>query len=278
MELICESGATKSNWVVIDKDIEAYRMQLDGINPSTSTQSINLIDDFHRSNQAHFKQIHFYCAGINGQSAKQQLRQKFNQLYPGIPVFLYSDIIAAARSVSHNRTSIVSILGTGSNTILFNGHEIVEVVPSLGYLFGDAGSGFHIGQLIVNSYFHDQMPESDKSIFSEKYIMDKSQFKKDIYKSDKPNSDIARFTYFLNEASKDFRDIILTKAFGSFFENLSSGIKDSHKYKLNFVGSIASVFKEELLKLSQIKNYSIDTIVKDPLEGLIRYHQSIVKL
>lgn len=276
MELICECGATKSNWVVIDKSKVLSRLQSDGINLSASPSAIRHIDDFHHSNKFEFNTVHFYSAGIYGQNVKQIVKEKFHMLFPGIQVKLYSDVLAAARSVSSGNTSIVSILGTGSNAVLFDGENITSSVPSLGYLFGDAGSGFHIGQLIIKAFYMKQMNPGDEELFSSQYIPDKPLFKKEIYRSDKPNTDIARFSYFLEESSDEFRNTILSKAFGSFFRNLKSVIKNSTDYKLNFVGSIASVFRNELINISKQNNYQIGTIVKDPIDGLIQYHQSLI--
>ncbi|MBT8191600.1 MAG: hypothetical protein KJO29_14305 [Bacteroidia bacterium] len=276
MELICESGATKSNWVFLNRNKVLSNIQLEGMNLTASPSSISVLDAFNERNDLKPDIVHFYSAGIYGRNVQELLKNKFHALLPGAEIYMYSDIIAASRAVSHGNTSIVSILGTGSNSVLFDGEKIVHAMPSLGYILGDIGSGFHIGKLIVNAFYLGKMRPADETFFSQHYIRDKSLFKKEIYESEKPNTEIARFSYFLESSSMVFRKKILEEAFDLFFQNLKAGLKNSNNYKLNFVGSIASVFQEELIDIANKYNYQIKNIVKDPLEGLIRYHQSII--
>ena len=41
---------------------------------------------------------------------------------------------------------IACILGTGSNTCLYDGEDVTDNVTNLGFMLGDEGSGSHLGK------------------------------------------------------------------------------------------------------------------------------------
>jgi hypothetical protein len=43
--------------------------------------------------------------------------------------------------------------------------EIVEAIPSLGYIFSDEGGGVHLGKEIIKDYFYGNMPQTRKINF-----------------------------------------------------------------------------------------------------------------
>ena len=59
---------------------------------------------------------------------------------------LVHDIEAACYATYNGNPNISCILGTGSNSCFFDGKEIIENAPALGFLIGDEASGNYFGK------------------------------------------------------------------------------------------------------------------------------------
>ena len=272
MILIVESGATKSNWILIQDGQIMHSKQLPGINITSNPQSLKHLDEYAKENSNPIDEIHFYGAGVSTETVVQKLTNQFQLHFGKIPIEVHSDILAASRSVSANESSIVAILGTGTNAVVFDGTQIVKDLHALGYLFNDFGCAFHLGQLTIVEYYFDRMNDNDKRLFESEFLADRPEFKRTIYLSDKPNYEIGQFAKFLSIASPEFRDRITKKAFTAFFENHVEYLSESKEYKLNFVGSISKVFEKQLRSVAEDHGFQVDQIVADPINGLIKYH------
>jgi glucosamine kinase len=66
--------------------------------------------------------------------------------FPETETSVESDLLAAAHATLGNKSGIACILGTGSNSCLYNGKEITAHVPPLGFILGDEGSGAVLGR------------------------------------------------------------------------------------------------------------------------------------
>ena len=104
--------------------------------------------------------IRFYGAGCSGQwnsIVQNVLARVFPQ---ASTIKVDSDLMAAARALFGERAGIACILGTGSNSCMFDGDRIVDNVPPLGYILGDEGSGAVLGKLFLNALFKRALPAS----------------------------------------------------------------------------------------------------------------------
>ena len=274
MKLIIESGATRSTWVVTDDGKVVDKQVLAGINPTSNPSSVKSVHNYEVPRDMELESIHFYGAGVSSAVAKDLLRKHMESHFGAQEIWLEHDILAAARSISHNEESIVSILGTGTNTVVFDGKDIIQSFKALGYMFGDYGSGFHIGKCLIRAYFTGNMSADDEGQFAEKYINGEADFLFRIYESDRPNFETARLSKFLNICSNELKHSILNQTFQSFFVNQILPIKNHMGYKLNFVGSIAAHFENELKVVAKQHNVTIGKVVSNPIDGLIYYHNN----
>lgn len=277
MELLIESGATKSTWVLFGKTQIKDKQVLEGINPTSNPSSVTIINSYSIPQGIGIQKIHYYGAGASNDSAKNLLIINLKKKFGEVNCEIDTDILAAARAVSSNEKSIVSILGTGTNTVLFDGNKIARGFRSLGYIFGDFGSGFHLGKLLIRAYYNDEMAVSDKRFFSEQYIDGKEDLIFSIYNAKKPNFVVGSYAKFLDHCSDNLRKQIIEEAFVSFFEKKIEILPDSQGLKLNFVGSVAKVFEKELRSIATNNGHEVDKIVANPIDGLIDFHQSRMK-
>ncbi len=78
--------------------------------------------------------------------------------FPNASIEVNHDLYGAAVALLNNKPGIACILGTGSNSCNWDGSNISQNVPSLGYLLGDEGSGTYIGMKILKGILEDKAP------------------------------------------------------------------------------------------------------------------------
>lgn len=141
--LICDSGSTKSQWMVINgKEIE-LDTTLGPFNPhihNSPELSLLCSQIAERTTSLELERVEFYGAGITPDK-KDEVAQIISQQWPNSEVVINSDMVLAARVTSGNLSAWVAIIGTGSNLCYFNGTDISYTQPSLGWFWGDEGSG-----------------------------------------------------------------------------------------------------------------------------------------
>jgi glucosamine kinase len=274
--LIIEAGSTKSDWALcIDgKLINTYKGK--GINPSTLLHRQLIQEEARLIRQA--SRIYYYGAGVKDDAARDIVRQ-FLQLGNVPPCTVDNDIVAVARSQFPNEDAVIGILGTGSSSALWEKGQLYGGTVSLGYILSDEGGGVDIGKRILKDYFYQKMPETVATDF-QKFAPDLTiaHLMDTIYKGEAPASYLASFAYFLKDINgHPWKKSLLKGAFQSFIETRLLNFPDINQKKLAFNGSIAYHYQDilkETLYDYQLGQKGIH-ICKSPLEGLIRFHQSV---
>ena len=75
----------------------------------------------------------------------------------------------------------------------WNGEEILENVPSLGYLLGDEGSGTYLGKIILAEILTEAAPIEISELFYERYDMDLLTILDKMYKEPNPNKFLFKY-------------------------------------------------------------------------------------
>ncbi|MFZ1846853.1 MAG: hypothetical protein WAU12_08070, partial [Saprospiraceae bacterium] len=184
-----------------------------------------------------------------------------------------TDLFAACRATCQNNHGIVAILGTGSASCLYDGKEIVDKIPSLGFIAGDEGAGSMIGKKILQSYFYREMPQKIQAAFEENYTLTREEMFENIYKRPGANSYLASFANFaLTLKKEEFIHNIIIEEFDRFTLRHLSKYENDGSVKCHFVGSIAWFLKEEL-ELSLAKfGLQLGNIIRKPIDQLVAYH------
>ncbi|MDA8692842.1 hypothetical protein N9L92_02180 [Saprospiraceae bacterium] len=271
VNLIIESGSSHSTWVILnDKVIETQ--QLPGINPTAMPESIQVIEAYSSTYKEKIDKIFYYGSGVSSQQKAEQIRGLLSVQFPIADIEVVSDIVAACRSFDSPGLCIVSILGTGVNTVLYDGKNIKSSIRSLGYLIDEEGSGFNIGRLIIKRFLRSEMQKTDRDLFTSTYNLNPTELISDIYNHTQANFLIASYSKFLNKSTEELRNEILNENFNAYALNHIQKIDNYRDYNINFVGSIAYVFREELVEAMHEIGATIGEIIQSPIEGLIKYH------
>lgn len=275
--LLADSGATKTEWILIENGKRITSSTTIGFNPyyyssdqltnSIQTSVIPMIDS------TPLEAIYFYGSGISTENKKKNTKAILNLSFPDIHIEVEHDLLAAARGLLKKDTGIACILGTGSNSCVYNGKDITHNIPSLGYFFADEGSGTHMGKLFIEDYLRDKLPNDIKLIAEEKFNLSIEYILDIIYNQENPNKFLASFSPFVadNIYHLYFTELV-KKSFRSFFETYIINYPDYKKQLLKFMGSVALIYEKLLNEVAAEFDLSINSIEKSPTPGLIEYH------
>tara|TARA_B100000945_G_scaffold21407_1_gene15317 strand:- start:28 stop:852 length:825 start_codon:yes stop_codon:yes gene_type:complete len=272
MILIADIGSTKGDWCLVDGD-KFTSIQTLGFNPYTLSNEflIEILKFINKKidlNQV--KKLFYYGAGCNNPKYKNLVKKILSKKLINASIFVETDLLAACRATCGNKSGIVSILGTGSNSCLYDGKKIIKKINSLGYLFGDEGSGFEMGKNFFIKYKRDDLPQDLSLIFNQIYDKNNDLLEK-IYLENNTSKLVSNFSEFVFE-NKDhpYIDYYINEHFTSYFNKILSNY--NKRYYLNFCGSIAYYFKSYLEKILKQKKYKIGKIISKPISYLAEYH------
>ncbi len=249
----------------------------DGMNPffrTTASIQEELYRELLPMTEMPVERIFFYGSGIVNEEKANVIKAALQYLYPSAGIELYSDVLAASRSIFGVTKGIACILGTGSNACLYDGEKVVGGISPLGFILGDEGSGAVLGRKLVGDFFKEVMPDALREKFEAKYHLTMADTLQRVYRTERPNQFLATFASFLSEERTcDYVDTLIRESFNQFFERNVIKIRGYNDYQIGFVGSIAYYFSEILLEICSKYNLECISIEKEPMEGLVHYHQ-----
>lgn len=276
MILIADSGSTKTDWCVAKDGFTVKRFTTQGINPYHQDErrinGIVLDELLPQTGEYKIKKIVFYGSGCREETIpamKTILHSAFNN---NIEVEIYSDLLGAARAICGHEEGIACILGTGSNSCLYDGKKIVGNIPPLGYILGDEGSGATLGKIFINEIFKNSRMYDLKKEFLQVLKMTEGDIIDRVYRQPMANRFLASLAPFIHSHIERHEvNEIVTENFRQF---LLKNVKRYHRddLQVSFIGSIAWHFKSQLLQSALEENVYVGSVEKSPMDGLLRYH------
>ena len=284
MKIIVDSGATKAQWGLVEDGKEAGMITTAGINLSTMTaQAVEEIVAQAASQVpagSKVEAVYFYAAGLitkPGEAVPQLaegLHQSFTKYFPGAQYEYASDLLAAARAVCGHSKGIACILGTGSNSCLFDGENIVRNIHSCGFILGDEGSGASLGKRFMAAFLKDLLPQEVADDFASRYEVDYLTVVKNVYRSPAPSKYLGEFAPYIiswYDRNAYVRELI-EENFRDFVKGFLVRYDPSKTLPLGAIGGFAYANRQILEKVAAQEGVHFDKIYKTPIEGLIRYH------
>jgi N-acetylglucosamine kinase-like BadF-type ATPase len=281
MILIADSGSTKTDWRMMSSEGVHEQVYTAGINPQylDSDQIYTIFESelLPALKEKNPKAIYYYGAGCSSPDRNLRVEQALQKIFPGSQTHVDHDLLAAARALCGHNPGIACILGTGSNTCLYDGKYITDNVPSLGFLMGDEGSGAYLGKMLIRAYLYRELPEELATSLKNRYNLTKDSVLDSVYLSDMPSTYLATFAKFMHEKRKDpVIHAMIYQNFEEFFERHVCKYKGYTELPVNFVGSIAYHFSDTLHQVAKKYGVRIGTIITSPSDGLIAYHQELL--
>ena len=276
MTLVADSGSTKTAWCLTDGEHHELLMT-QGINPFQQNEKeiVKLLREELLpllSAEQIVTDVFFYGAGCTAEkipvvaSAIRQILRNETKIFVG------SDMLGAARSLCGNNPGIVCILGTGSNSCYYDGVQILDNVSPLGYILGDEGSGAYIGKHLVGNVLKRQFSDHLCQLFIKETKLTTSAIIQKVYREPLPNRFLASLSPFCarHREMKEVHDFLID-CFSEFFKR-NVNLYEIPELPVNFVGSVAWFYREELQETARNLGYRMGNIMQAPLEGLVNYH------
>lgn len=279
MYLIVDSGSTKTDWFAVDKFGEVlFSTQTLGLNPQVLSSAIlneRIINNYQiYSNRDEVTHLYFYGAGCGIQSTVDRILKVFKEIFTNCEFIIKEDTYAAVYSTAApNESSIVCILGTGSNCSYFDGVEVDQRVISLGYILMDEASGNFYGKQLVRGFYFNEMPKHLSIKFESEFKLDADTIKENIYRKENPNTYLAKFAKFLIEHKQDpYIHNIIMNGLDRFIQHQILQFENAKSIPVHFVGSIAHFLQEEIKQKMDAYGLTMGRVVKRPIDGLVDYH------
>ena len=275
--LIVDAGSTKTEWVVLDGERVVSRFTLGGFNPNYN-DGVVLMDLLYKDLPKDFPAVdavYYYGSGCgseaNREDVAQYLRVRFEEAQE---VRVTHDLMAVCHALLGREKGIACILGTGANSCLYDGNEIIGQGVSLGYLVGDEGSGCYIGRKVARAYFYDLMPLELKLSFEQIYHLEIKDFIHNVYHENGASRYLAQFAKVAGEHQQHpYMRQLVKECFEEFIQHFVLRYQGCHTLPISFVGSVAFYFQELLKECLETKDLRLGIIMQSPMEGLIKYYQ-----
>lgn len=283
MILIADSGSTKTDWCVCNgtdklciintQGINPYHQSIDDIKTIICTEFIPQIANISKES---ITEIYYYGAGCATEIKCNIIKDILAEHFTNARINVASDLLGAARALCKNSEGIACVIGTGSNSCLYDGKNIADNIPSLGYILGDEGSSVALGRRLLSDCFKRQIPANVANEFMAEYNLSMESTLDSIYKKPLANRYMAQFTPFIAK-HREIPQVhnILISCFTDFFKR---NVIAYHKpwLPVHFVGSVATVFSEELIETANSLGMKTGQFIQNPIDGIVSYHTSII--
>ena len=297
MILIADSGSTKTDWTLLHSSnpqlksevIATFRTQ--GITPIHQTKGdirdiierelMPQLSSFPRAKliesgvlESPLLQnlnLYFYGSGCTPAHVPMMIQLMNEELSPKT-VEVHSDLTAAARALCQHEAGMACILGTGANSCLYDGENIVQNTPALGYILGDEGSGSVLGRLFLNAIFKNPALATVRDEFLKANKMELKDIIEKVYRGTLVNRWLASLSPFIMEHIDNpfIREIVVYNFREFFRKNIVPYNRPD--LQVHFVGSMAHHYREELEEAAKAEGFELGNILQSPMEGLLTYH------
>lgn len=281
MILIADSGSTKTEWITTNK----LSVTTKGINPVRDTKeeilkvlSTELVPQLF-NHQQHSQpelvtQIYFYGAGCI-HPFSENVNDALQDLFPNAETHIYSDLLGAARALCGQEEGIACILGTGSNSCLCQGGEIIKNVSPLGYILGDEGSGAVLGRTLLSEMLKGDLTDM-WDMFSKEYNLQVTDVINHVYRQPQANRFLASLVPFIKRNIHHPR--IKSMVEDNFVRFLQRNVIPYNRPDLpvNFIGGVANNFIDEIHVACKRCGLKTGKIIARPAEEIMKYHFYVI--
>ena len=297
MILIADSGSTKTDWTLIhsphpmkwdviatfhSQGITPIHQTPDEIRKIIGSELMSQLSTFPRAALINSRvlegsllsqiSVFFYGSGCTPAHVPM-MKQILGEVFSPQNIEVHSDLTAAARALCQYEPGIACILGTGANSCLYDGKEIVQNTPALGYILGDEGSGSVLGRIFMNAIFKNPKFADLRDEYLQQEKLTQADIINKVYREPMPNRFLATTSLFIKERLDNplLCDLVVQN-FRQFFR--SNIVPYQHpELPVHFVGSMAFIYRDQLIQAAEAEGFHVGHTLQSPMEGLITYHE-----
>ena len=295
MILIADSGGSKTDWALVSLPTDTHKYVLkvrtQGLNPFHQSKDVilkaleeELMPALYKAAEQSgtfskeydiaekVKQIAFYGAGCT-KALSPIVGEALAVAFPSASIKVESDLLGAAHAVCGHEEGIACILGTGANSCLYDGEQIVANIPPLGYILGDEGSGAVLGKMLLNGIFKGDLSAEIRDLYLEWSGLTYPEIIDKVYRQPLANRFLAGSSKFIKE-NLQYAELegLVRYNFDTFFKNNILKYTMSSIRVISAVGGIASAFEEQLRASADSFGYKVGKVLSSPIDGLIEYY------
>ena len=278
MIIIADGGSTKTNWCLIDDSGKKIYYNTEGYNPYfVSTEYI--VSSLKKGLPVdlpfdQITEVNYYGAGVHNDEKAKIVEDAIQAFFKNAKVCIGHDLLAAARALLGTSVGFAAILGTGTNSCIYDGKDIGFKIDSAAYILGDEGSGSYIGKKLLTDYIRGYMPEEVRETFWETYKITPDEVMDEVYTKPLANRFCASFSKFVydNNVNLEYSRNIVKTSFVDFFTNLVSQYPNYKDYSFNCIGSVGYNFRNVLEETAEEFGMKVGRIIRSPIEDLVKYH------
>jgi N-acetylglucosamine kinase-like BadF-type ATPase len=277
MLVIADGGSTKADWRIVYSNKVVAAVDTTGFNPNyDKRERITAILQQELISQITLPEggiVYYYGAGCWDPGRKRIVEEALAPVFPGFHIIASHDMLAAARATCGEAPGITCILGTGSNSVLFDGENEVDNVTNLGFLLGDEGSGSHIGKELVKAFFYREMPMDLQSIMENACPNGRKDILDKVYGGGVPAAYLASFAgLFSEQQTHPFIRQLVANCFREFLIRHVYKYENYNRLPVHFVGSIAWHFRPALEQVMHELSLKMGQVIKKPIDNLLTFH------
>ncbi|HWZ15121.1 MAG TPA: hypothetical protein VNW95_07755 [Mucilaginibacter sp.] len=278
MIIIADGGSTKTNWCLVTGEGKKVYFNTEGYNPYFSSTAYiiqSLRDTLPIDLELdEITEVNYYGAGCSTPEMRKIVEDAMKVIFTKAQVNIGHDLLAAARALLGKSEGFAAILGTGTNTCLYDGKEVIQNIDSGAYILGDEGSGCYIGKKLLTDYLRGYMPEAVRKNFWDTYKLTPDDVNEQVYTQPRANRFCASFSKFVYDSPVNIeysRNIVRT-SFEDFFRNLVTHYPNYQKYTFNCIGSVGYNFRNVLEEVVTENGMVVGNIIRSPIDNLVKFH------
>jgi N-acetylglucosamine kinase-like BadF-type ATPase len=279
IKLIADSGSTKTEWCLLKGNNKTI-LTSQGMSPyfvnGAEIENIVRNEVLSFLKRSKVDELYYYGTGCTNPGNVKMVKKALKNCFPFASIAIDTDVVGAAKALCGNEKGIACILGTGSSSCYYNGKRIAKNSPGLGYILGDEGSGAYLGRKVIQYYLYNTFDEDLRSRFDAKFVTNTNEILNAVYKQPLANRYLASFAIFLAENRGHYMiENIIEDGLNDFFHTHISKFNESKNLPVHFTGGIAYGFKDVLIQMCDRYHLQPGNILKNPMEGLVKYHSTM---
>ncbi|MCS7153930.1 MAG: hypothetical protein N2253_01590 [Bacteroidia bacterium] len=276
---VADAGATKTDWMGATSSIglrtEGLNVEVEGW--KAARRKLHAAAEYLRQHDAEVSTLHYYGPALHHEANRQQIQRLLAEAFQLSPqrVYVYHDLLGAARAAWGRQPGIVAILGTGSNCALWDGESIRQQAGGHGYLLGDEGSGADLGRAFLSALLHREVPSDIEQAFWQKNPYPEAssllELRRMAYESPRPSAYLAGFVPVLSmNKTHPWVAALVRSRFTAFIQR--TWARWHLFYPVRYVGGVAQSFSEILEELTLAYGGKWGGIVPSVIHALRDYH------
>lgn len=276
--MICEAGATKADWRLMENGAQIRQVFTPGTN--VSTMDMEKIASIIRSaadslTAGEVDAVYYYTAGVITEPIGKDLDGVLRQAFGAGEIEVQTDLVASARAACGHGHGIAAILGTGSNSCEWDGSRIVKQVRAGGFIIGDEGSASVLGKMFISDYVKGLVPPEIAADYASRFPSEYPEIVEMVYHNPgSPSGWLGSLCPFIvSHYEHPYVKRLVDSNFQAFVDRSLSQY-DLDKYPVGIIGGFANALGDIVRPIFERSGVRIGAFIPKPVEKLMEYHAS----